>query len=334
VFTNQNILNRNDKKMLRSTLIYLSKADWARNIVMNWRFASKAASRFIAGEKLEDAIRVVRELNSKGINATLDHLGEHTHTPDESIRAADDIVKILEEVEEHGVASNVSIKLTQIGLALGDEICEKNLVRILTKARETQNFVRIDMEDSSYVDRTLLMYEKMRHKYHFDNTGVVIQAYLYRSEEDILRLLSFQTRIRLCKGAYKEPPDIAYPQKKDVDTAYDRLATCILDGSIEAGMPDISQNGKIPPMPAIASHDPNRLTYIKELADKRNYKKSAIEFQMLYGIRRDLQEETAKEGYPVRIYVPYGTQWYPYYVRRLAERPANIWFFISNFFRK
>ncbi len=301
---------------------------------MNWKFAWKAASRFIAGEKLEDAIRVVRDLNSKGINATLDHLGEHTHTPDESIRATEDIIKIFDEIEKHDVAANVSIKLTQIGLALGDEICEKNLVRILTKAQETQNFVRIDMEDSSYVDRTLLMYEKMRQKYLFDNTGVVIQSYLYRSEKDILRLGSLQSRIRLCKGAYKEPPEIAYPQKKDVDIAYDRLGDLLIDASIKAGMPEISQNGKIPPIPAIASHDPNRLVQIKELADKRNYSRRAIEFQMLYGIRRDLQEQNVQEGYPVRIYVPYGTQWYPYYVRRLAERPANIWFFISNFFRK
>jgi len=320
--------------MLRSTFIYLSKADWARNIVMNWKFAWKAASRFIAGEKLEDAIRVVRDLNSKGINATLDHLGEHTHTPDESIRATEDIIKIFDEIEKHDVAANVSIKLTQIGLALGDEICEKNLVRILTKAQVTQNFVRIDMEDSSYVDRTLLMYEKMRQKYLFGNTGVVIQSYLYRSEKDILRLGSLQSRIRLCKGAYKEPPEIAYPQKKDVDIAYDRLGDLLIDASIKAGMPEISHNGKIPPIPAIASHDPNRLVQIKELADKRNYSRRAIEFQMLYGIRRDLQEQNVQEGYPVRIYVPYGTQWYPYYVRRLAERPANIWFFISNFFRK
>lgn len=301
---------------------------------MNWKFAWKAASRFIAGEKLEDAIRVVRDLNSKGINATLDHLGEHTHTPDESIRATEDILKIFDEIEKQDVSANVSIKLTQIGLALGDEICEKNLVRILTKAQEYNNFVRIDMEDSSYVDRTLLMYGKMRQKYHFDNTGVVIQSYLYRSEEDILQLSSLQSRIRLCKGAYKEPPEIAYPQKKDVDIAYDRLGGLMIDASIKAGMPEISQNGKIPPIPAIASHDPNRLVHIKEVADKKNFSRRAIEFQMLYGIRRDLQEQNVQEGYPVRIYVPYGTQWYPYYVRRLAERPANIWFFISNFFRK
>jgi proline dehydrogenase len=320
--------------MLRSTFIYLSKAEWARNIVMNWKFAWKAASRFVAGEKLEDAIRVVRELNSKGINATLDHLGEHTHTLDESIRATNDILSIFGEIDKHDVASNVSIKLTQIGLALGDEICEENLVRILKTAQEYHNFVRIDMEDSSYVDRTLMMYEKMRQKYHFENTGVVIQSYLYRSEDDINRLSSSNSRIRLCKGAYKEPPEIAYPQKKDVDLAYDRLGGLLIDSSINAGMPEISQNGKIPPIPAIASHDPKRLVHIKELADKRNFSKKAIEFQMLYGIRRDLQEQNVREGYPVRIYVPYGTQWYPYYVRRLAERPANIWFFISNFFRK
>jgi proline dehydrogenase len=303
-------------------------------MVMNWKFAWKAASRFVAGETLDDAIRVVKELNAKGIYATLDHLGEHTTTQEESVRATEDILKMLEAIETTQVKANVSIKLTQVGLALGEAICEQNLVRILTKAKENRNFVRIDMEDSSYVDRTLLLYEKMRKQYQFDNTGVVIQSYLYRSEQDIQRLRPLQTRIRLCKGAYKEPAEIAYPKKSDVDIAYDRLAALLLEEAIEAGCVTVSEDGRIPPIPAIASHDPNRLIRIKDLANQKNFPPRAIEFQMLYGIRRDLQEQTVQEGYPVRVYVPYGTQWYPYFVRRLAERPANIWFFITNFFRK
>jgi proline dehydrogenase len=166
------------------------------------------------------------------------------------------------------------------------------------------------------------------------NTGVVIQSYLYRSEKDVLKIVANRGRVRLCKGAYKEPPEVAYPKKKDVDANYDHLAEMLLDGAVAAGAPQQSTDGKIPPLPAIASHDPARLAYAKAYAQQVRLPKQAIEFQMLHGIRRDLQDQLVKEGYPVRVYVPYGTEWYPYFVRRLAERPANLWFFISNFFRR
>ncbi len=320
--------------MLRSFFIYLSKADWAKNIVMNWPIAWNAASRFIAGEKLEDAIKVIKDLNQQGINATLDHLGEHTTNQEEAVKSTQSIIEILDVINQSGVRSNVSVKLSQIGMGLDDTLCEQNLVLILRHAKKYQNFVRIDMEDSSCVDFTIRLFMKMREEYDQDNVGLVIQSYLYRSDEDIRNIMRLGGKVRLCKGAYKEPAEVAYPDKNDVDRAYDRLVEMLFDGAKQLDCPTISDDGKIPPIPAIASHDPIRLENSKKSLNRMGLPKTAVEFQMLHGIRRDLQEQMVKEGYPVRIYVPYGTHWYPYYVRRLAERPANIWFFISNYFRK
>ncbi|OGO28077.1 MAG: hypothetical protein A2W33_10620 [Chloroflexi bacterium RBG_16_52_11] len=320
--------------MLRSLLIYLSKAAWARNIVTRWKFAWRAASRFVAGERLEDAIRAVQTLNRKNINATLDLLGEHTTNIDESLRATQDILVILDGIAQSGVKSNVSIKLTQIGLALSEDVSRENLKRILERAKATGNYVRIDMEASQCVDATLRLLREMRDGNGFDNVGIVVQSYLYRSEEDVRQLIQECTNIRLCKGAYKEPVEIAYPKKADVDSSFDRLAQIMMDGALASGCPVLSENGYIPPRPALATHDERRVQKAVAYAEKIGLPKNSIEFQMLYGIRRDLQERLAKQGYPVRVYVPYGTEWYPYYVRRLAERPANLWFFISNFFRK
>jgi proline dehydrogenase len=261
-------------------------------------------------------------------------LGEHTTTPEVARRATEDIIKIFDAIDESGICANVSIKLTQIGLAVDEDLCVYNLRCLLTAAKEHQIFVRIDMEDSPWVDTTLAIYHKMKDEYGLDNTGVVIQAYLYRTEADIRSLGAEGTRIRLCKGAYKELPEVAFPKKKDVDANYDRMASLLVDSSQSAGAPPASQDGKFPAIPAIASHDPARLAYARAYAEKVGLPKRAIEFQMLNGIRRDLQEQYAQDGYPVRIYVPYGTEWYPYFMRRLAERPANLWFFISNFFHK
>ncbi len=319
--------------MLRSLLIYLSKAAWARKLVTSWIFAWKTASRFVAGDKLEDAIQAIKTLNGQGISATLDHLGENTTNPEEADRAAQDILKALDAVEAAGVRANVSIKLSQIGLALDVELCARNLQRILEHAGQKGYFVRIDMEDSPWVDQTLALFERMR-RAGFDNVGVVIQAYLYRSQEDLKKIAASGGHVRLCKGAYKEPPEVAFPKKADVDANYDRLAEILIDGALANGAPVASSDGKFPPLPAIASHDPLRLAHAKRYAAQAGLPKAAVEFQMLYGIRRDLQEQTVREGYPMRVYVPYGTEWYPYFVRRLAERPANLWFFVSNFFRK
>jgi proline dehydrogenase len=320
--------------MLRSTLIYFSKASWAREMVTQWEFARRAASRFIAGEKLDDAIRVVRQLNQKGINATLDHLGEHTTTPEKAVEATRDILKILDAINDAGVRSNVSIKLSQIGMALNGDLCRDNFKRILDKSKAQGTFVRIDMEDSPWVDTTLELYQMGLEECGCENVGVVIQSYLFRSQTDIARIMAYRGRVRLCKGAYTEPADIAFPKKRDVDSNYDKIAGMLIDGAISAECPMVSENGKIPPIPAFATHDEQRIAFAKNYAEKARLPKQAMEFQMLYGIRRELQENLAAEGYPVRVYVPYGSEWYPYYTRRLAERPANVWFFVSNFFRR
>ena len=320
--------------MLRSLLIYFSKATWARRLVTRWRIAWRVASRFVAGEKPEDAIRVIRELNAKGICATLDHLGESVNNPGEARVAADEIIHILEEIDRQEVRSGISIKLTQIGLALDEAICEDNLRRILLRAKDLKNYVRIDMEDSPYTEVTLKLFHQMYQGGFRDHVGIVIQAYLFRSESDVRQLMEEAATVRLCKGAYKEPVEIAFPKKSDVDANFDLLTEIMIDGAQKTSTPALSTCGRFPPIPAIASHDEKRIVYAKAYAQKVGFPKASLEFQMPNGIRRDLQESLAAEGYPVRVYVPYGTEWYPYFVRRLAERPANLWFFISNFFKK
>ncbi|MEE9187978.1 MAG: proline dehydrogenase family protein [Anaerolineales bacterium] len=319
--------------MLRPFFIYLSQADWARQLISRWGFARRAASRFIAGEDIDDAIRVVKALNAKNINATLDHLGEHTSTPEKALQATSEIIEIIERVDREGVRSNVSIKLTQIGLAVDENLCADNLNRILETAVDLNTFVRIDMEDSQWVDRTLKLFRLMQDRYSCENIGIVIQSYLYRSVEDVSSLLESGSRIRLCKGAYDEPEKIAYPKKTDVDANFDRIVDQLVSGSITNHTPVLRKDGKIPPIPAIATHDEKRVIFTKQHIEKSGFPKQAIEFQMLQGIRRDLQESLAAEGYPVRVYVPFGSEWYPYVTRRLAERPANLWFFLSNLFR-
>ncbi|MRR30502.1 proline dehydrogenase [bacterium] len=319
--------------MLRSLLIYLSKAAWAQQIVTGWKFAWRAASRFVAGNTVDDSSVAVRQLNEKGINATLDHLGESTTTREEAVRATEEIVRLLETISCCDVRANVSVKLTQIGLALDEDLCEQNLEKLCACAKANNNFVRIDMEDTPYTDKTIRLYRAMRKK-GYVNTGLVVQSYLYRTENDTRELLSEGTRFRLVKGAYKEPPELAYPKKADVDANFDTLSQIMIDAALAAGSPSVSVDGRVPPIPALGTHDARRIEYGKKYAAKVGLPKQALEFQMLFGIRRDLQEQCIRDGYPVRIYVPYGTHWYPYYMRRMAERPANIWFFISNFFRK
>ena len=318
--------------MLRSFLIYLSKAAWAQNLVTGWSFAWRTASRFVAGTKLEDAMRVVHEMNSKGINVTLDHLGEHTNTPEEAQQATDDIFATLDALgADSNARGNVSIKLTQIGLGLDENLCAQNLERILARAKQNKTFVRVDIEDTPYTDKTINLYYKMREK-GYTNVGMAVQAYLYRAEADTRRMVEDKTPIRLVKGAYQEPADKAFPKKADVDANYDLLTKILIDGSL-ANHTRLSRDGRVPAIPAIASHDEKRIAFAKQYADKAGLPKDGLEFQMLYGIRRDLQELLVQEGYPVRVYVPFGTHWYPYFMRRLAERPANIWFFITNFFK-
>lgn len=321
--------------MLRSFLIYLSKAAWAQKMMTSWSIAWRVASRFVAGEKVEDAIRVIRELNEKCINATLDQLGEHTSTVEEADRATQGILYLFDEIDKAGVRANVSIKLTQIGMGLDEEICRQNLALILEQVRKHGNFLRIDMEDTPYTDTTLSLYYSMLQRgFNVSQVGLVVQSMLYRTEADVRKLLEYNTHIRLVKGAYKEPSDKAFPKKTDVDASFDLLTKLMIDAACKIEANKISGDGRVPPIPAIATHDEKRIAFAKQYAQKVGLPKEALEFQMLYGIRRDLQEQLVKEGYPVRIYVPFGTHWYPYFMRRLAERPANIWFFVSNFFRK
>lgn len=320
--------------MLRSLLIYLSQADWMRRLVTGWGIARKVALRFVAGETLEEAIAAAKAINEKGMCTTMDQLGEHTETPEQARSTAEDIMSILDAINESGVKSGLSVKLTQIGLTLDESLCEENLANILTRAVQYNIFVRIDMEDSECLEPTLQVYSKMRNEHKFENVGVVIQSYLFRSDQDVVDLLESDTRIRLVKGAYKEPAEIAYPKKADVDAAFDRLTDMMLQHAAAETSLGINNGGYWPPITAVGSHDEARVQYAIQRANELGVPKEKLEFQMLYGIRRELQQRLAEDGYPVRIYVPFGKEWYPYFMRRLAERPANLWFFISSLVRK
>ena len=319
--------------MLKLILIYLSQAQWARNIVQRWGFARKTAARFVAGETLDEAIDVVLKLHQKGICTTLDHLGENVTSSEDAKQAADEVIHIIERLSKDGVCSGISIKLSQIGLVVDPELCQENLIRILEKARQEKVYIRIDMEDSELTQITLDMFELVRDSGFAEFVGIVIQASLYRSEQDVRDLLAKNTKIRICKGAYKEPRSVAYPRKKDVDENFDRISALLMDKSLEIGS-TISDEGGIPPLPAIATHDQLRVEFACQYAEKIGLGKRGLEFQMLHGIREELQLALVQDGYPVRVYVPYGQEWYPYFVRRLAERPANLWFFLSNLIRR
>lgn len=319
--------------MLRSFLIYLSKASWAQNIVMNWGLAVQIAKRFVPGTTLNDALLVAKELTTKGYVTSLNQLGEHVHTPDDAQQVADSIYTLLDSLgADSALRTNLSIKLTQIGMGLDETLCAETLERMLARAKKNNTFIRIDMEDTPYTDKTINLIYAMKAK-GYDNVGAVIQAYLYRSEADLRRLINDDVKVRIVKGAYKEPADKAYPNKADVDANYDLLAKILLDASLEKNS-KLSDDGRVPALPAFATHDDKRIAFAKSYAEKIGLPKNGFEFQMLYGIRRDLQEQLLNDGYVVRVYIPFGPQWYPYFMRRLAERPANLWFFVSNLFRK
>ena len=320
--------------MIRSLLIYLSKAEWARRLITGWGYAHNTALRFVAGETLEEALKAVSVINSRGMTATLDFLGEDTISLQEAYESAATIRNTIEKIDDLGLRANVSIKLSQLGLAINEKACATNLAAVLGLAVELDTFVRIDMEDSSTVEATFRIQKEMLDDHGYRNVGLVIQSYLYRSEDDTRELINRNIRIRLVKGAYQEPPNIAYPKKSDVDREFDNLTSLLLDASKTRGKLRSGAEGRVPPMAAIATHDERRVAFAKQYAIDIGLKKNALEFQMLYGIRRNLQTALVGEGYPVRIYVPFGAQWFPYFMRRLAERPANIWFFLTNLFRK
>ncbi|MBM4424455.1 MAG: proline dehydrogenase [Chloroflexi bacterium] len=309
--------------MLRELLLNLSHSKTARQFITHFPVARRVSSRFVAGETLADEIKAMRELRNKGMWVTADHLGENVSTEADASRAADDCLQLLDSTAAAGINSHLSVKLTQLGLDLGNEICFANLRRVLEKAKTVNTFVRVDMESAEYTERTLALVRAAK-DVGYENVGTVIQSYLYRSEEDVQSLVADGIRVRLCKGAYKEPPDKAFPRKEDVDANYAKLAEMLLAAA--------KQNPSL--YPAIATHDEAMVAAAKGYAASHDVPRSHFEFQMLFGIRRELQEGLRAEGYNVRVYVPYGAEWYPYFMRRLAERPANLWFFVSNFFKR
>lgn len=302
--------------MLRQLILNMSRSLWLRRFVLSFPLARKVSRRFVAGETLEDALAAVRQLQAQGLEATLDLLGENVAHPGAADEATQAYLGVLEALERSGLHSHCSLKLTQLGLDQGTAVALANLRRILGKAQELGTFVRIDMESSEYTERTLEVFEAARAE--FANVGVVIQAYLKRSKADVAHLNALQGRVRLCKGAYSEPASIAYQGREEVTANMLDLARDLLLGG---------------DYPAIASHDEEVISAVLRMVREHSVAPSAFEFQMLYGIRRDRQAELRREGYNVRIYVPFGSEWYPYLMRRLAERPANLLFFLTALFR-
>jgi len=283
------------------------------------RFASKYgmrsngfARRFIAGESVEEAIEVARTLQGRGFHLALDHLGESVSTVAKATAAAREYIRLIDVIEAAGIERNISLKLTQLGMAIDRATCVDNLRRILEPAARHQFFVRVDMENSPYTETTIQVFETLW-KLEFRNIGLALQSSLFRTEQDVRRMNELGARVRLVKGAYKEPSSVAFQQKTDVDAAYVRQMRLLLDHGV---------------YPAIATHDPGIIGEARAYATERGITSDKFEFQMLYGVRRDLQNELVAAGYRVRVYVPFGKEWYPYFMRRLGERPANVMFVI------
>lgn len=301
--------------MLRKTLLYLSGQPQVFRFVRNNGLAKGFASRFVAGETVDEAMGAVRALRKKKISTSLDLLGESVHTEAEARASAAAYLSLLDRLAAEGLDVNVSVKLTAMGLDIAEDLCLQNMHEILSKAREYDGFVRLDMEGSDYTDRTLDLFEQHLYPSYPQNVGVVLQSMLRRTKDDVARANRLQARVRICKGAYREPASVAYPDKADVDASYVRA------------MHSLMTEGNYP---GLATHDERIIAEAKRFAAAEGIAKDRYEFQMLYGVRRDLQEQLVQEGYRLRVYVPFGTQWYPYLMRRLAERPANLWFITGS----
>jgi proline dehydrogenase len=302
--------------LLRAPVLWVAEQGWVRSVAAESRLGRMVARRFVAGETLEDALVAARSLNEAGIAAMLDHLGENVASAERASASADTYVRAVKRLQEaDDLDCNIAIKLTQLGLDLSMDLCLESADRVLAAAASRGTLVMIDMESSEYVDRTLLALRELHRRY--ERVGVALQSYLYRTADDVFALPE-GVPVRMVKGAYLEPESVAYRSRRDVDRAYARLSTTLLlrDHPLH-----------------VATHDPGLIRGARELAHRRGITWDRVEFQMLYGIRRDLQAELARDGYPVRTYIPYGTQWYPYLTRRLAERPANLWFFLTNLIR-
>ncbi|HEY6089296.1 MAG TPA: proline dehydrogenase family protein [Gemmatimonadaceae bacterium] len=305
--------------MLRGALLYLSGQQQIFRFVRNNRLAKSFANRFVAGETLDTALAAVARLNDRDITASLDLLGESVHNEAEARAAGDAYVRMLDRIHEQKADANVSVKLTAMGLDISEDLCVAIMHKILQRAREYRTFVRIDMESSEYTQRTLDLFEQRLYPAYRENVGIVLQSYLYRTFADVQRANLIKARVRICKGAYKEPETVAYRDKKDVDSNYVR------------SMHELMLNGNYP---GIATHDEAIIKEAKRFAKGNQISPDRFEFQMLYGVRRDLQDRLVREGYRVRVYVPFGTQWYPYLMRRLAERPANVAFLTGSVFKE
>jgi proline dehydrogenase len=297
-------------------MLYLAKQDAIRQFAQHNSVARRVARRFVAGETLDEAMLVTHDLNRGHISVSLDHLGENTSDAHEARLAADEYIGIIDCIQREGAEANISVKLTALGLDISENLARDHLSSVLAAAQRYGAFVRVDMEASAYTERTVDMVIDLHAT--FDNVGTVIQSSLYRSPDDVARLIKAGVRVRLVKGAYLEPATVAYPHKPDVDAAYLTLMAQLLERGV---------------YPAIATHDERIIASVMAHVKKHGIPRARFEFQMLYGIRRDLQERLASAGYNVRVYVPYGSQWYPYLTRRMAERPANLMFVISNTFR-
>ena len=305
--------------LLRSAFIALSTNKPLRRFSESSSIGRKLSSRFVAGLEIDEALRTAERLNKQGILATLDSLGESVSTEAEARKAADIYHELLDAIAERKLQANISVKLTQVGLDLSPDLAFAIASELTEHCRATNNFLRIDMEGSSLTQVTLDLVRHLHAKPEYsDHIGIVIQAYLFRSEADIHQLVEDGIRIRLCKGAYQEPPSVAFAQKHDTDTNYVRLAGLLLSSPIYHGL---------------ATHDEAMIEAAKGYAAIHNIPAEHFEFQMLYGVRRDLQRRLVKEGYNVRVYVPFGREWYPYFMRRLAERPANVLFLVRNLLR-
>lgn len=304
--------------MLRQGLLYLSTAGWARNIASNWGIAKKVARRFVAGEQLDEAIAATKTLNEQGITATLDYLGESVEKEEDTREVVHTYLTLLERIANEKLKSSVSLKLTHLGFDIREELAVNNLREILQTAEKHNIQVTIDMENTPYTDATIRIYRTMRDEYGFENVGTVIQSYLRRTEQDMKELAQENSHIRLCKGAYLEAPEHAFPEKSDVDKNYLK----VLEQYLSNGDSYL----------CIATHDENMIQGALNSIKQHNIPTNRYEFQMLYGIRSQRQLELAQAGHTMRVYVPFGAAWYPYFVRRLAERPANLWFFIKGFF--
>jgi proline dehydrogenase len=318
--------------MLRAFFLYLSQSALMRRLLTGFWLSRRVASRFIAGDNLEQAVEVIKALNAEGFYATLDHLGENVANLADAEGARQDYIDLIDRINAESLEAGISLKLTQLGLELDPAACLDSLRRIAERAKEHGIFVRIDMEHFEVLEDTLDIYWEL-HASHFKNVGVVIQSYLRRSQDDVQDLIADHAKIRLVKGAYDEPASVAFPQKREVDEEYDLQARLMIEEAANANPVFVPQDGMTPPMVALGTHDDQRIELAISYAQSVGLPKEALEIQLLHGIRTDLGRQLMARGYPVRIYVPYGTEWYPYFMRRLAERPANVWFFISNLFR-